>query len=149
VRTLARATASGFGVGRFPVAPGTAGSLLGVLLGALLLHWAPGALPVAAMLIAGLGIWAIAACDAAGDPGWVVIDEVAGQLVAMLPLHRAAWPGLLLAFALFRLFDVTKPGPVGWLDRRHAAWAVMADDLAAGGLAALVLLLASFAWMRL
>ena len=136
---FARLIAGGFGAGLVPKAPGTAGALLAVAAGALLLAWSPAALPVAAILAAGIGVWAVAAAGLQGDPGWVVIDEVAGQFVAMLPLSRPAWPGLLLAFSLFRLFDIAKPGPVGWVDRRHGAWAVMADDLVAGALAAAVL----------
>jgi phosphatidylglycerophosphatase A len=67
----------------------------------------------------------------------VVIDEVAGQMVALLgATWRPSWAGLLIAFALFRLFDIAKPGPVGWADRRSGSLYVMADDLIAGGLAA-------------
>ena len=56
------------------------------------------------------------------DPGWVVIDEGAGQLLtlAALPSEATGW-GLVLAFLLFRAFDIDKIGPVGWADRRHGA----------------------------
>lgn len=64
-------------------------------------------------------------------------------MLAMLPLAGlapAAWPvWAAAAFGLFRLFDITKPGPVGWADRQHGAWGIMGDDLLAGIGAALVL----------
>jgi phosphatidylglycerophosphatase A len=135
----ARLVASGLGAGRFPVAPGTVGSLLALLAGAGLMRWSPWALPAATVLAALGGIWAIARSGAVGDPGWVVIDEVAGQWLAMIGLGRAGWPGLVLAFVLFRLLDVAKPGPVGWADRREGPVAIMADDLIAGAIACAIL----------
>jgi phosphatidylglycerophosphatase A len=142
----ARFIASGFGVGFAPVAPGTAGSLLALLLGVLLILASPVALPVAALAATLGGVWAIRAARVDGDPSWVVIDEVAGQWIAMLPLPRPAWPGLVAAFLLFRLFDITKPGPVGWADRRHGAVGVMADDVIAGAIAAIILSLFRLFW---
>ena len=111
------------------------GSAAAVLVGAGLLRTPHPAwtLAFAVALAVAAGIWSI---RGAGDPGWVVIDEFAGQWVAMLPLVRPSPAGCALAFALFRLFDVAKPGPVGWVDRRHGAWAVMGDDLVAGAIAA-------------
>jgi phosphatidylglycerophosphatase A len=137
--TLARVIASGLGSGYAPRAPGTAGSLLAVLLGTLLMCVSPLALPVAALAATFGGVWAIRAARVDGDPGWVVIDEFAGQWIAMLSLPRPAWPGLLAAFVLFRLLDITKPGPIGLADRRHDAVGVMADDVIAGAIAAIVL----------
>ncbi len=141
-----RLIASGLGSGFCPVAPGTAGSLAALILGALLLKLSPAALPVAIVIFCILGVWSIQAAGAgAADPGWIVIDEFAGQWISMLPL---AWfdftpsglaIGLALAFALFRLFDITKPGPVGWADRRHDAIGVMGDDVIAGAMAAAIL----------
>jgi phosphatidylglycerophosphatase A len=145
----ARFIASGFGAGYAPVAPGTAGSLVALLLGALLMLASPVALPVAALAATIGGVWAIRAARVDGDPGWVVIDEVAGQWIAMLPLPRPAWPGLLAAFLLFRLFDITKPGPVGWADRRHGAVGVMADDVIAGAIAAVILSFFRLWWPHL
>ena len=134
--TPARLVASFFGVGFFPWAPGTAGSLAALALGAVMLALAPGLLPWAALVAAFAGLWA---ARVEGDPGWVVIDEVAGQWIALLPLARPSWVGLLVSFALFRLLDITKPGPVGWADRQHGAAGIMADDLIAGALAAGIL----------
>lgn len=141
---LARFIASGFGTGFCPVAPGTAGSLAALVIGVLLLRLAPAALPVAILLACILGVWSIRGAAGADDPGWIVIDEFAGQWVAMLPLiglapSITAFAALAASFALFRLFDITKPGPVGWADRRHDAVGVMADDLIAGAMAAAVL----------
>ena len=137
--TFFRFLASGFGSGFFPVAPGTAGSLVALLIGAGLLHVSVWALLFAALLAIGIGLWAIRAADCADDPGWVVIDEFAGQWIALLGLARPSLMGLLAAFALFRFFDIAKPGPVAWADRRKDSVGVMGDDVIAGALAALVL----------
>ena len=146
----ARLIASVGGVGSVGVAPGTAGSLAAVAAGAALMRLSPAALPAATAASVSLGWLAVRALrEAAADPPWVVVDEVAGQWIAMLGLgRRAGWPGLVAAFALFRLFDIAKPGPVGWADRRKGAWSVMADDVLAGGLAASVLLAARWTWRR-
>ncbi len=139
VATLARMIASGLGAGCIPIAPGTAASAFAAAVAAGLLAWSPLALAGAAAMTTVLGFWAIRAAGAKNDPGWVVIDEIAGQFVAMLPLTRPSWPGVLLALALFRLLDIAKPGPIGWADRATGSVAVMADDLLAGGIAAAVL----------
>jgi phosphatidylglycerophosphatase A len=68
-----------------------------------------------------------------------VIDEVAGMGLTMLALPAPSWLGLAAAFALFRLLDITKPGPIGAIDRWHGAAGVMCDDLAAGALGAALL----------
>ena len=80
------------------------------------------------------------------DPSWIVIDEVVGQWIALLPVAVGAtlsgapptrlWPGILAAFLLFRLFDIWKPWLVGHADRRKDALGVMLDDLWAGLFAA-------------
>ena len=133
------------------MAPGTVGSAVALLIGAGLLRWSQLALVLAAALAVGFGLWAVRSAtragdlDAPGDPGWVVIDEFAGQWVAMLPLTRPSLAGCVLAFALFRLFDVGKPGPVGWVDRQHGEWAVMGDDLVAGAMAACCVAVARWA----
>ena len=137
--TLARFVASGFGAGYAPVAPGTFGSLVGLALGALLLRFWPIGLSLAALLAILAGLWAIARINGGDDPGWITIDEVAGQLLAMLPLATPSPLGLLAAFALFRLLDITKPGPIGWADRQHGAAGVMGDDVIAGLIAAGIL----------
>lgn len=141
--TLPTLLAGGFGLGKFPWAPGTLASFVAVLIGAGLLHLSPWLLAAAMVAATLAGIWAIAAAQAgAHDPGWVVIDEIAGQWLTMLALPRPSLPGLIAAFLLFRMLDIAKPGPVGWADRRSGAVAVMADDVIAGALGAALLLLA-------
>jgi len=112
---------------------------------------AAGHLPLvfAVLVVSGVGVWAVEAVGvAAEDPGWIVVDEVAGQMMTLLFLgHVGVW-GLVLAFGLFRLFDIWKVGPVGWVDARHDAWGVMGDDWVAGFLAGLVLLLVQY-WVAL
>ncbi len=143
---LARLVASGFGSGYAPVAPGTAGSLVALGLGAVSLLWLPTTLPLG-VAAAIAGWWAVAASgEAARDPGWVVIDEFAGQLLAMAPLGHSSLAGLLLAFALFRLFDIAKPGPIGWADRHKTAAGVIGDDVIAGCLSAALLWTAMLVW---
>jgi len=140
--------ACGFGSGLSPWAPGTAGSA------AALLPWlalreldAPYYVLVVAIAFA-IGAWASnVAIDRLriADPGAVVCDEFVGQWIALLPLVLAprGWPWVVVAFGLFRLFDVWKPWPVSWADRRiHGGVGVMLDDVIAGAYAALVLALA-------
>jgi phosphatidylglycerophosphatase A len=137
-----RLVASMFGIGRSPLAPGTVASLVALPVGAALLAWHPLVLAVAILAITLLGLWSLHAGAIDGDPAWVVIDEVAGQWVALITLAAPTLPGLLAAFALFRLFDIAKPGPVRLAERVRGAGGIMADDLVAGALAALVLLAA-------
>jgi phosphatidylglycerophosphatase A len=96
----------------------------------------PALLPALALATALAGLWAIRAAHIEGDPGWVVIDEIAGQTLALCGLMHSSWRGLLAAFLIFRLLDVTKPGPVGWADRQQGGSAVMADDVIAGAITA-------------
>jgi phosphatidylglycerophosphatase A len=81
------------------------------------------------------------------DPEWIVIDEVAGQWVALFPVSYGAammnvdilrlWPGWIAAFVLFRLFDIRKPWLVGRADRMGGPLGVMLDDIVAGVFAAI------------
>ena len=137
--TLARLVASGGGIGFMPQAPGTWGSLLAALAGAALLAGGRWPLVIGIVLVTAAGLWAIPRAGGGGDPGWVVIDEVAGMWIAMLPLARASLLGTLVAFLLFRVLDISKPGPIGRLDRVPGRVGVMADDLAAGSAAAILL----------
>lgn len=144
--SAARLIASGLGCGRAPYAPGTVASAAAAVLGAGLLAVSPVLLAAAAVLAAVGGVWAIQAAEVGDDPGWVVIDEVAGQWIALLALPRPTLVGVLAGFALFRLFDILKPGPVRWVDRQTGSIAVMGDDVVAGLLAALVLVIARALW---
>lgn len=143
---LARFIAAGFGTGYAPVAAGTVASAAAVVCGAGLLLLSPWLLALAAVLATVGGYIAVRRAAIEGDPGWVVIDEFAGQWITLLALSRPTVPGLVAAFILFRLFDITKLGPVGWADRRHGAFGIMADDVIAGVIAALLLLLARMTW---
>lgn len=133
----ARLVATMGGLGRLP-APGTWGSAA-VLPAAFLGPWACLAL---ALGFAAAGVWAgRQVLDGKDDPGWFVADEAAGMLLALAALPGPGWLGVLLAFALFRLFDILKPWPVSWADAQPGVAGVMLDDLLAGLYAALVLLL--------
>jgi phosphatidylglycerophosphatase A len=145
-----------FGAGHLRPAPGTWASAITVALavGAGQAGWAL-AVPVAFVLATLAGFWAVPRylrAKGGEDPAEVVIDEVAGQLLALsftvVPLWwhgvdlLAAWPGWLVPFLLFRLFDIWKPWLVGRADRRGDAAGVMLDDLWAGlfaGLASVAL----------
>ena len=144
-----RLIASGFGCGFVPLSPGTVASAATLLPGALLLHASPALLPAAALIATVGGLWAIRAAHVDGDPGWVVIDEVAGQLLALCGLARPSLAGLLAAFLIFRLLDVAKPGPIGWADRQGGAAGIMADDLIAGAITAGILWAIDSTWPTL
>lgn len=131
-----RRVASLGGVGFLRPGPGTWGSAV-VLPLALLPGWVA-LVACAAFTLA--GFWALARLpEAREDPSWVVVDEAAGMSLALV--FADGLLGVVLAFALFRAFDIAKPGPVGWADRKHGPFGVMADDLVAGAMAAVVLLL--------
>lgn len=136
---LPRLVASLGGVGFLKPAPGSWGSaaVLPLALGGPWLCLAAAAV----LLLAGL--WALSRLPEAGsDPPWVVVDEGAGQLIALAAVgNENTLVQAAIAFALFRGLDVAKPGPIAWADRQPGAWGVMLDDLVAGGLAAAVLLL--------
>jgi phosphatidylglycerophosphatase A len=148
---FARFIAGGFGTGFAPVAAGTVASAVAVVAGAAMLHESAYLLTAAAILATIGGYAAIRAARVEGDPGWVVIDEFAGQWITLLGLTTVTPLGLLAAFVLFRFFDVTKLGPVGWADRRHGAAGIMADDVIAGVIAASVLIAGRLArlWLAL
>ena len=135
-------------VGRMGKAPGTSGSIIGLLLYASLFH----PLPVWAQVgLAGLLAWmAIHICTEAErrlqmhDPGMIIIDEIVAQPIALIGLApymaQSAHPWIhpLAAFALFRLFDIAKPFGIRRLQALPGGWGVVADDLAAGIAAAAV-----------
>lgn len=138
-----RFIAAGFGSGWAPRAPGTFGSLVGLAIGSVLLLAGHFMVLVGILAACALGIYAIRQLPEAGaDPGWIVIDEIAGQMIPLMALHSFNIIGLALAFALFRLFDIWKPWPVSWADRRKDEFGIMGDDLIAGllALASLVVL---------
>lgn len=141
----ARMLLSFFYVGLSPVMPGTVASLAT----AALIWWAshaddPGVGPFVGIVLVVIGViatmkWADAARSKDGrkDPGWVVSDEVAGQALASLgafPQSGGTQPlgAALLAFVLFRVFDITKPPPIRQMERIPGAAGVLWDDVMAG-----------------
>jgi phosphatidylglycerophosphatase A len=146
--------ASGFGSGLAPVAQGTFGSLAALLPWLLLRELS---LPLYALILLAGFVLGVGACTVAGralgvdDHRSLVWDEFIGQWIALSPLlvpallpnGQMSWWMLLPGFVLFRLFDVWKPWPIRWLDRRvKGGFGVMIDDVIAGLFAALVLALA-------
>ncbi|MBF0421539.1 MAG: phosphatidylglycerophosphatase A [Magnetococcales bacterium] len=138
------------GIGQSPVAPGTMGTMASlplvylVMQGGLAWHlWVLGGVVV-------IGTWAAhraAFLLGRDDPSEVVVDELAGMLLTMvgLPLD---WVWLFVGFCAFRLFDIWKPWPVSWIDRTlPGGWGIMADDLAAGVYARL-LVTVLIVWME-
>lgn len=146
---LQRFIASGCGCGFAPVAPGTVASAVTLLPGALLLRVSPALLPLLVVLVILAGLWAIRGAHVDGDPEWVVIDEVAGQLLAIYGLPHFSLQGLLSAFLIFRVLDVVKPGPIGWADRQSSVAGIMADDVIAGAVTAGILWAIGSRWSAL
>jgi phosphatidylglycerophosphatase A len=156
-RPLATIFATGFGVGFAPIVPGTAGSALALAAGwiavAVFSSHMPSVVAGVGLLTSGLLLAAAAvpvtgrAAEALGgsDPGCIVLDEIAGQLIASAAVPLFAYPSPSAAaaawaasFIAFRLFDVWKPGPIrGWQDL-PGGWGIVVDDVAAGVLAAAV-----------
>ena len=138
---------TGFGSGLSPLAPGTAGSLAALLPWLALRELPPPGYALALVAAFALGVWAcgwIVAALRIADPGVAVWDEFVGLWIALAPLlpRPAAWPWIGAGFVLFRLFDIFKPWPVSWADRRvGGGLGVMLDDVIAGAYAAIVLTL--------
>jgi phosphatidylglycerophosphatase A len=117
-----------------PVAPGTAGALVGVAIYWAIRFWSPAAQLGVLALVSVVGIWASTrAAEYFGrkDPGQVVIDEVAGQLATLLALSVNAL-GVAIGFLLFRTFDILKPWPIRRLEALPGGLGIMADDIVAG-----------------
>jgi phosphatidylglycerophosphatase A len=129
--------------GLFPIAPGTAGSVVGLLVYGLLVQLGGGVLLESVVIVAvfGLGVWAAAAAErhfGSTDPGPVVIDEVLGMLITLflVPVNVS---GAIIGLLLFRVFDIVKPFPAGRLEQLHGGFGVMSDDAMAGIYANLLL----------
>lgn len=132
-------SATFFGIGHMRAGPGTWASAATTILWALLAREVPTTLrtPILvalAVLITIIGIPAatrVARAADRKDPGFVVIDEVAGQLIALIAVP-VAWKTFLAGFILFRVFDILKPPPVRQLERLPEGTGIMLDDVAAG-----------------
>ena len=135
-----------WGVGYLPLMPGTFGSLVGVGVFLLLKVWVVQV--IAIVLITGVGIWAATRTErvlALKDPGIVVVDEVAGQMIALVPVSvlGLGWVWIIVSFTLFRLFDIFKPYPARRCESLRGGLGVMMDDLVAGAYAAVIVALLS------
>jgi phosphatidylglycerophosphatase A len=135
MHTLIMFIATGCYSGYLPKAPGTWGTLVGLVL-FLLLHGL--SLPVYLFVVAGLFfVGSFAAGEAekildTRDPGSVVIDEIVGMLITMVAVPMTPLT-MALGFALFRIFDIVKPFPVNFFDQRfHGGLGIMLDDVVAG-----------------
>ena len=131
------------GVGYLPLAPGTFGSLVGVGIFLLLVRVTPPSALVAVIVVSTVvvtlvGIWAGTRTEQLSgrkDPGKVVVDEVAGQFIALFPLTlftRWSIAAVIVSFILFRFFDIVKPYPANRLQELNGGAGIMFDDLVAG-----------------
>lgn len=127
--------AFGFGSGASPVAPGTFGTLMAVVLYVLLPQMSPLIYVLFLLFAFAIGVWI---CDKTSndigghDHGGIVWDEFVGYWISLF-LAPQGWQWLLLAFVLFRLFDIVKPWPIRWLDSNvSGGFGIMIDDVLAG-----------------
>jgi phosphatidylglycerophosphatase A len=133
--------ATGGGAGYLPVVPGTAGALEGIAI-VLALNLLPIgrmghslALGAAIAAVFALGVWSAGRAETffgRKDPGQVVMDEVAGQMLAFAARPQTDWKWLLTGFVLFRALDILKPFPAGGAEKLPGGWGIMTDDLVAG-----------------
>lgn len=134
--------ATGFGAGYSPAAPGTAGSLVGLILVFLIHNRSPVFYAAVTLAVFALGVYTAGCVErdtGEKDSRRIVIDEIAGMLLAafLLPSGAGYW---IAGFLLFRLFDIIKPFPAGWVDRNMVGgWGIMLDDTVAGLYANLIL----------
>lgn len=134
--------AFGFGSGAMPFAPGTFGTLVAVPMYWFLQPLSLWAYLTVVLVVTVVGVWI---CDVTSrdigvhDHGGIVWDEIAGYLITMIAAP-AGWQWIVLGFVLFRIFDIIKPWPIGWVDRRvHGGLGIMLDDVLAAVFAWLVL----------
>ena len=130
-------------VGRWPLGPGTLASVL-VTLFWRLPRWPWAAWLAFVLIVAVLGTWASDRAERVlgHDDSRIVIDEVLGMAIVLLAAPRT-WAAAVAALALFRIFDIGKPPPLGWLQRARGGWGVMLDDAGAGVVAAAIVLAVS------
>ena len=142
MKFVARVLSTMFGIGYLPFAPGTWGSIAAFLL------WYSLPLPENPLVFLGLtilvsivGIWASQEFEKNSgekDPSVVIIDEWAGQWIALLFIERSLLYGGI-ALILFRIFDIIKPGPVKWADNKGGGIGIMGDDIIAGLISLVIL----------
>ena len=148
---MSAAIATIFGIGYLRPAPGTWGSLFALILAILLVEiFGIIGFLFALLSISAFGWWATSVYlkqIKTKDPSEVVIDELVGQWIAVLPIVISAfyfklepfdlWPGWISSFLFFRIFDILKPSLIGWADEKNGALGVMLDDIFAGIAAAI------------
>jgi phosphatidylglycerophosphatase A len=133
-RRAAWTLATWFGCGLSPRAPGTVGTLGAVPLYLLAVRWGPPGVLLAAAIVTGAGVWAASAVArelGKKDPQLVVVDEVAGLLVTMLPVSPS-WRSVAIGVVVFRVLDIVKPGAIRRLEALPEGWGIVMDDVAAG-----------------
>lgn len=138
---LARIISTGLGVGYFPLAPGTMGSLA-----ILIVYWICPEMNSLQLLLIIIGLTAIGIFtatiteqqmksklgqDRGTDPGIIVIDEIIGMLIALIAVPKTTFY-LIAAFILFRIFDIVKPYPARKMEQLPGGWGIVLDDLVAG-----------------
>ncbi len=144
MKPFATAVATAGGAGYWPWGPGTAGSLVGVILAwamAKQFDLTTGFLFLPLTIIATWPcVWAsTVAAGATKDPQFIVIDEVLGQWLTLAGAATLNWQALAIGFVLFRIFDIVKPWPVRRFEALPKGWGIVADDLMAGVYGAIVL----------
>ena len=130
---LSKIVSTFFGIGYFPVAPGTAATAAGIGL-AFLLKDNPGLYASTIIVLFALGVYCSTHVEKAlgkKDPGIVVIDEVVGTMIAMIGMPFG-WPVAICGFFLFRAFDMFKIYPINRLEALPGGWGIMLDDVMAG-----------------
>jgi len=135
IRNSAWTIATWFGCGMAPRAPGTMGSLGALPLYLIAARWGRPGVAAAAVLVTAVGVWAASVVSrelGSHDPQVVVVDEVAGMLITMLPMRDISWLAVAVGFVLFRLLDIVKPWPARTLERLPGGWGIVMDDVAAG-----------------
>ncbi len=139
--SVANFFALGFGLGLAPKAPGTFGTLLGLPL-LLVMPAELGSYLLVVLVFFAFGVWCCDVCTrylGVHDHGAIVWDEVVGYLITMVALP-ISWSWMLAGFVVFRFFDIIKPWPISWLDKRvHGGLGIMIDDVLAGIFAAITL----------
>ncbi|MFW6159679.1 MAG: phosphatidylglycerophosphatase A [Acidobacteriota bacterium] len=134
MKTVAKVISTFFGIGYFPLAPGTLISLAAVLVYKFFLfRLSTVYFLVMLVFIFFIGVWAssiVSQVSQKDDPRFIVIDETLGQLLILFKLNPQ-WPLLLAAFFFFRVFDIIKPFPIKKVENFPAGWGIMLDDLVA------------------
>ena len=145
-----------FGLGFMPIAPGTWGSMPAVAIFLVLHHYHPEPVICGTVIAVALAVSSIFCLLLAGeaeklgnekDPRWIVIDEFAGQMVALLPvavINRRVLPAAIAAFIFFRIFDVLKPSPIRECELLDGGYGILGDDIVAGLMTGVLLQIIAF-----